>query len=41
MDEPQNRRELRLIRKRIGLKQAAMAARLQISQSAYEKYERG
>lgn len=41
MDEPQNRRELRLIRKRIGLTQAAMAARLQISQSAYEKYERG
>lgn len=41
MDEPQNRKELRLIRKRIGLTQAAMAARLQISQSAYEKYERG
>ena len=41
MDEPQNRRELRLIRKRIGLTQAAMAAQLQISQSAYEKYERG
>lgn len=41
MDEPQSRKELRLIRKRIGLTQAAMAARLQISQSAYEKYERG
>lgn len=33
--------ELRLIRKHIGITQAGMADRLQISQSAYEKYERG
>lgn len=41
MNETDERKELRLIRKRIGLTQAAMAARLKVSQSAYEKYERG
>lgn len=41
MSEIEDRKKLRLIRKRIGLTQAAMAARLNVSQSAYEKYERG
>ncbi|MCB5412444.1 helix-turn-helix domain-containing protein [Pseudogemmobacter faecipullorum] len=41
MNETDERKELRLIRKRIGLTQAAMAVRLNVSQSAYEKYERG
>ena len=41
MDETDERKELRVIRKRIGLTQGAMAARLNVSQSAYEKYERG
>jgi transcriptional regulator with XRE-family HTH domain len=41
MSEIEDRKELRLIRKHIGLTQAAIAARLDVSQSAYEKYERG
>lgn len=41
MKEPKGRHELRVIRRRIGLTQAQMAARLQVSKSAYEKYERG
>lgn len=41
MSETDDRKKLRLIRKRIGLTQAAMAACLNVSQSAYEKYERG
>lgn len=40
MSKSQEAQELRLIRKRISLTQAAMAVRLSVSQSAYEKYER-
>jgi len=41
MYEPAEARELRLIRKRMGLFQYEMAPRLKVSKSLYGKYERG